>query len=162
MEVEMDNGNGNRKPLKSPCNGLYEWVKPHILGVMLIIAVIGFTMGATLGPRRTSMAIIAAIILYMITTSMLPRTRIIFLLIAATLHIGALTSYYSNPIILPLIIIEQAHNKYSLNIDIVQLAILYEARLQIQALKACKTRQPENTKTPEEEITTMEPKQEPR
>jgi hypothetical protein len=42
------------------------------------------------------------------------------------LHIGAVTSYYSNPIVLPLLVIERWGERSVINLDIVQLIIAYE------------------------------------
>ena len=65
-------------------------------------------------------------------------------------HIGAVAAYYSNPLILPLIIIERSiTGKYSINIDIVQLALLYEARYHLKHPPTC-PQEAEDSKTPAE------------
>ncbi len=125
--------------------------RPVELGVSIITAIIFLTLGLTLGPYKVSISTILLLLIYVILQNTRTSIRLIPLIAATTLHIGAILTYYSNPIILPLTIIERSiDGKYSINIDIIQLAIIYEARQQLKNPPKCTQEQPEKTKTPEQ------------
>ena len=129
---------------------ILEKIKQHPIetGTIITTAIIFTTLGATLGPYKTSILIITLIILYILLQGTKTTIKLIPLTAAIATHIGALTTYYSHPQILPLIIIEKTtQGKYTINIDIVQITTLYEIRQTLKNPPKCKT---ENTKTPQQ------------
>ncbi len=88
---------------------------------------VGATLGGLSGPYGASVMVASMIVLYAIALSLYPGSRLLFLSAALGAHLAAVASYYSNPVPLPLFVLERSAEGYSLNIDIVQVIIAYEA-----------------------------------
>ncbi|MCE4602110.1 MAG: hypothetical protein F7C08_02055 [Desulfurococcales archaeon] len=129
---------------------------PLEIGILILSILIFSTLGATLGPYRTSITIMGLLLIYILLQGASTPLRLIPLVAAASTHIAAVLAYYSNPLILPLVILERSTiHGYSINIDIVQIALLYEARQILKNPPICREEEPEDTKTPPED--TLEP-----
>ncbi|MDM7275730.1 MAG: hypothetical protein P3X22_006415 [Thermoprotei archaeon] len=111
----------------------------QLLSLFLASAIIVFIVSLTLSVYSfsrlieeggniltASMAIVGLIVAYLILALFAIPIRWIPLAAALGAHLGFVTIYYSNPLILPLIIVERLGDKASINIDIVQLAVAYE------------------------------------
>ncbi len=96
----------------------------------ILVALAALTLGLILGlngrPELSSYMVVGGIIAYLISSITYHKARWVPLMLTLGLHIGAITSYYSNPIVLPLLIIERWGEKSVINLDIVQLIIAYE------------------------------------
>ncbi len=129
---------------------------PLEVAILLLSILIFSTLGATLGPYRTSITIMGLLLLYILLQGASTPVRLIPLAAAAAAHIAAVLAYYSHPLILPLVVLERSPTHgYSINIDIIQIAILYEARQILKNPPICAEKEPEDTKTPPED--TLEP-----
>ena len=120
---------------------------PIVIGLSMIGAIAGATVGIAGDPRASSFFIMTMLFAYtLLSINGLPyRLAPLAAMIAA--HIASITSYYSNPLLLPLIVVERAGDRYSVNLDVVQLALVYEL-YQLVSTQPCK---PEKTKTPNQE-----------
>jgi len=101
------------------------------LMIYLVSAVIGSLVvylgyNAGNGPLAASAIIGLSIIGYAIALSIAPEYRRIFLATALGAHVTAILLYYSNPVPLPFFILERAPEGTTLNVDVVQLVLLYE------------------------------------
>jgi len=102
--------------------GLMVYLVSATIGALVVY--LGYQAGN--GPLAASAMIGLSIIGYAITLSFAPEYRRIFLATAVGAHITAILLYYSNPIPLPFFILERAPEGTSLNVDVVQLVLLYE------------------------------------
>ena len=94
--------------------------------IALTALITGLLLGLRGRPELLSYMIIGGIIAYLITLIVSSGVRWIPLMLTIGLHVGAIVSYYSNPIVLPLIVIERWGDKSVVNLDIIQLIIAYE------------------------------------
>jgi len=96
----------------------------------VLLALATLTLGLILGlngrPELTSYMVMGGVIAYLVSSIVYGKARWIPLMLTLGLHIGAVTSYYSNPIVLPLVIVERWGERSVVNVDIVQLIIAYE------------------------------------
>ncbi len=92
------------------------------------VALIFLTIGLSGNPRLVSSIIWITLAIYIILLSVEGYAEFAWLAVVAMVsaHIGALVSYYSNPLVLPFVIIERGRGHESLNIDIVQIVLLVE------------------------------------
>ena len=92
----------------------------------LVAFITGLILAFNKGPSISSYMVTGGIVAYLVTSLLIPKARWIPLALTLGLHVGAITTYYSNPLVLPLIIIERWGERSSLNIDVVQLILAYE------------------------------------
>ena len=120
---------------------------PIVIGLSIVGAIAGATVGIAGDPRASSFFIMTMLFAYtLLSINGLPyRLAPLAAMIAA--HIASIASYYSNPLLLPLIVVERAGDRYSVNLDVVQVALVYEL-YQLASTRPCK---PEKTKTPNQE-----------
>ncbi len=125
------------------------WIlaNPVVIGLSIVGAIAGATVGAASDPKASSFFIIVMLFAYTILSINNLPYRLAPLAAMITAHVASILSYYSNPLPLPLVVVERFDGRYSINLDIVQIAIVYEL-YQIASARPCK---PENTKTPTEE-----------
>jgi len=99
-----------------------------VYGVSAFIGalVVFLGQGAGNGPLAASAMIGLSIVAYALSISVAPEYRRLFLATAVGAHVTAILLYYSNPIPLPFFILERSPDGMSLNIDVVQLTLLYE------------------------------------
>jgi len=102
--------------------GLMVYLVSAAIGALVVY--LGYSAGN--GPLAASAMIGLSIIGYAISLSLAPEYRRIFLATALGAHVTAILLYYSNPIPLPFFILERAPEGTTLNVDIVQLVLLYE------------------------------------
>jgi hypothetical protein len=112
-----------------------EGVRGEVLGLEIPLAyvllaltalVLGLILGLRGRPELSSYMVVGGILAYLITSIVYHRARWIPLMLTLGLHIGAVLSYYSNPIVLPMVVIERWGERSAINLDIVQLIIAYE------------------------------------
>ena len=111
----------------------------------------GVEMGLSGRPLPVSYLIMVSVVLYTLLSLVSSPLRIPPLVLALGLHVGALISYYSDPLILPLIIIERGQNGDSINIDLIQVLLLLEASNIPNIKTACSSIEGENKNTLTEE-----------
>lgn len=95
--------------------------------IAFFIGIIFFTLGIGSKPETASitMWILLAGYLVLAASDFTGLTWLVAVAMAS-LHAGAIISYYSHPVILPFVIIERSGEHVSLNIDFVQIVILSE------------------------------------
>ncbi len=96
---------------------------------LLGATVTGLTAAAAASMSRESASTIIVLSLagYLILSLLENRWRLLFLSSAVAAHITAVVLYYTNPIPLPLVLLERSSNGLVANLDIVQIVILAEA-----------------------------------
>ena len=95
--------------------------------ISFFIVIIFLTIGLGGNPKVSSLVMWILLAGYLILAAG-DYTEVTWMvaLAMAALHIGSIISYYSRPLILPLVIIERSHLHKSINIDFVQIIILIE------------------------------------
>ena len=96
-----------------------------LVSIPLLVA--STTIGLSGDPLLVSYLITTSIIIYAILSLVSSPLRLLPLAFALGSHVGALVSYYSDPLILPLMIIERGPDGTSINLDLVQILLLLEA-----------------------------------
>ncbi len=110
--------------------------------ITFFVGLVFLTIGILGKPMLSSIIISLLIISYALLISFTDESYSKYIVVALTAtHVGSIITYYSNPIIMPFIIIERHSENYSLNIDIVQIIVIYE-------LWRIKPWRRENSKTP--------------
>lgn len=118
----------------------------HIAYILLcaIMLILGLILGFNGRPEVTSYMIAGGIVAYLITSILIPVARWAPLMLTLGIHIGAIISYYSNPIVLPFVIVERWGERTIINIDVIQVILAYE----IIASSLPRLRQNLKTQTP--------------
>ncbi len=110
--------------------------------ITFFVGLVFLTIGILGKPMLSSIIISLLIISYALLISFTDESYSKYIVVALiATHVGSIITYYSNPIIMPFIIIERHGENYSLNIDIVQIIVIYE-------LWRIKPWRRENSKTP--------------
>ncbi len=94
--------------------------------VSVAALMVGLVLSLRGRPELSSYMVVGGVVAYLITSIIYHRARWIPLMLTLGLHIGAVATYYSNPIVLPLVIVERWGERSAINIDIVQLIVAYE------------------------------------
>ncbi|MEM0491034.1 MAG: hypothetical protein QXO93_01755 [Acidilobaceae archaeon] len=94
--------------------------------IIISLLLVGLTLGLNSRPEISSYMIIGGVLAYLITSIIIPKTRWIPLALTLGIHIGSIITYYSDPLVLPFIVIERHMGKQAINIDIIQILIAYE------------------------------------
>ena len=115
------------------------------------LLVVGVGIGLSGKPLSVSYLVMTSVLVYTLLSLVSSPLRVPPLILALGLHVGALASYYSNPLILPLIIIERSPNGSSINIDLIQVLLLLEASNIPNLKAACTATQGESKNTLMEE-----------
>ena len=103
----------------------------RIYGIPVLGAAAGGLVGGivsalTGGPLAASLSVALGGLLYVAAGALGLPIRLAGLGLALGAHIAALTSYYSNPIPLPFLIVEVNQGRAALGIDIVQIILAHE------------------------------------
>ncbi len=121
--------------LEKPREDYGSQLLPAFLASAITVFIASLTLSLYISPRLTeggghplaaSMTIVGLLVAYLVLALFTTPIRWIPLAAALGIHLGSVMTYYSNPLILPLIVVERLGDKASINIDIVQLAIAYE------------------------------------
>lgn len=94
--------------------------------VCIFALLVGATIGYASGPLGASVMIDIAILFYALLLTSAPEIRWVALSLALGTHAATVLSYYSNPIPLPLAVLERGSHGYTLNFDLVQAVVYYE------------------------------------
>jgi hypothetical protein len=114
------------------CGLLYRvYGRPAILAS--IVAGVTAAAAAAISREAGSSVVVVSLAGYLILSLLESPWRLPFLVSAATAHAVNVALHYSNPIPLPLFVVERAGDAASLNLDIVQVALLAEASLAASA-----------------------------
>ena len=102
----------------------------EVIALYALSATAAFIAGLALsfnrGPETASYMVAGGLIAYLVASIVVYKARWVPLALTLGLHVGAILSYYSNPLVLPLLVVERWGERAALNIDIVQLALAYE------------------------------------
>ena len=95
---------------------------------LLGATVTGLTAAAAASMSREAASTIIVLSLagYLVLSILESRWRLLFLSSAVTAHITAVVLYYTNPIPLPLLLLERSPDGLAANLDIVQVVVLAE------------------------------------
>lgn len=99
-------------------------------------ALVGFTVGLMTAGSLAPSAVIIGIVAYALISIFLPSLRLFPLLFAFGAHVSAVLFLYSDPIPLPLFVIERGAPGIVINVDIVQIALLYELALSLGIIQS--------------------------
>ncbi len=97
--------------------------------VALFLILIFATLGLSGSPELASIVMWLLLAFYLASSTISDdvKLRLLTVISMASLHFGAVASYYSHPLVLPFVIIERSANHSSVNIDFVQAIIVFEA-----------------------------------
>ena len=103
--------------------------KSVYLVTALFISLIFATLGLSGNPELVSIVMWLLLAFYLVSSAISDdvKLRLLSVLAMASLHFGAIISYYSNPLLLPFVIIERNAGHSSINIDFVQAILVFEA-----------------------------------
>jgi len=120
--------------------------RPHVVAVtvLLTLAILPFALAGS--PRLSSTIIVAMVLGYAVSSIVYPVARWAFLVAALVAHAASIAIYYTNPLILPFVILEREGGRYSINIDVIQLILIYEVRNIVLSTWSC--REPEEAGEP--------------
>ncbi len=102
--------------------------KPHVAASIAVLVMLTLPFSMTGSPRVSSITIVLLILGYAITSVVYPLARWAFLIAALAAHAVSIAIYYTNPLILPFVVLEREGERYSINIDLIQLILVYELR----------------------------------
>ncbi|MEM0340834.1 MAG: hypothetical protein QXN05_04935 [Acidilobaceae archaeon] len=111
-----------------------------VLATALTGLVLGIAVSLSYRAEGASLLLFSILTLYVGTTVTAPRllaVRVLIALFMMAVHIGAVLTYYSNPLVLPLLVIERGVHGNSVNFDFIQLVLAYEV---VSAYLASKSR----------------------
>ncbi len=81
---------------------------------------------ASMSKESAAAVIVASLAGYLVLSILESRWRILFLASAVSAHLVAVLLYYTNPIPLPLLLLERSEGNAAVNIDVVQIVVLAE------------------------------------
>ncbi|GBF08651.1 hypothetical protein apy_03760 [Aeropyrum pernix] len=111
----------------------------------MIISLVASALG---GPEAASLVVSLSLVTYLALSLFETRLRLAPLAASVGAHVGAVASYYSNPLPLPFIVVERGSQGAIINIDIVQIVVLTEIANLLVSAPAC--RWEKDSKTPVE------------
>ncbi|BAN90601.1 hypothetical protein [Aeropyrum camini] len=100
----------------------------------LLVSLVAAALG---GPEAASLIVSLSLVTYLILSLFETRIRLAPLAAAAGAHLGAVASYYSNPLPLPFLVVERGPNGAIVNVDIVQLVAFTEIANLLLSAPAC-------------------------
>ncbi len=110
---------------------------------------LSFSVSLLSGAEVSSTIITLSVIGYLLASALDAPLRLPLLVSAVGAHIASLITYYSNPIPLPLIVLERSSTGIVANIDIVQLIAMSESAYALKTA-SCQRAGEKDSKTPEE------------
>ncbi|MCE4612517.1 MAG: hypothetical protein F7C07_01605 [Desulfurococcales archaeon] len=102
--------------------------KPHVAASIAVLVMLTLPFSMTGSPRVSSITIVLLILGYAIASVIYPLARWAFLIAALVSHVVSIAIYYTNPLVLPFVVLEREGGRYSINIDLIQLILVYELR----------------------------------
>ncbi|MEM1927307.1 MAG: hypothetical protein QXS85_01010 [Acidilobaceae archaeon] len=97
--------------------------------VGMVGVLVGFLIGLAYRAEGASLLLLSTLVAYIVVIVAYPRllaARLLLALFMMCSHLGAILAYYSNPIVLPFVVIERGARGSSINLDFTQLILAYE------------------------------------